>query len=297
MRKSYTVVLLALSLCCLASCGDDDGADEKYAPTRQEQLLDSITLGNEAILKMTYDSQRRATSLLTGNGFQDYFGYDSVMFSYPDPQTILVERSQVETLLWNMRTRRTYRSVFHLSDGLITSGKMDVSGTDVLKDSMTCEYSGGRLQSQTLYECFGDRVTLVCRRTFAWDDQDLSVVTAQDNEGQPYCTIRYAYQPTVAKALLPCMSADYVEDNHKAYLTVLAAMGYFGAVSRDMVHEITIDYATPWRADYKAEYEITGHSDTGVQELYSQWWQLHDDTLVSQYSYLQGQVLHWRQKR
>ena len=310
-RNINGMLLLWLMAICLVSCSSDDG-NNIVEPTpvnwSAKFRIDSITgyPGDPALYKFDYNADNKVTGYFLENGWSNFYGADSVTFDYQQDRIVANMSFLKKVGVGDIRTKVKRTATFYLQGGMIVSASMPLQMHETLKDSIRYYYEGGKLSKYAVYEVVPDKTPLLkYEQHLLWDDVELSGMTATKDNETVYETI-FTYNDHAFTALLPYMTFDYLLDNDKTYMSVLANMGYFGMLPRHDLSAITI-YDKKLQYRYQNQISYT-YAANGLPESFDykyvkafsgfepETWQVVDDDgwQTTESRYTTGLRVAWR---
>ena len=267
-KRSSNIMTLRIKVCLLMMCSmcmilagcsseDDGGAVAPLENNGATARMDSISYlpGDPAVFKFNYDSEYKVKNYWMEQGWSNYFGADSVVFSY-QPDKIVATMSFLDEVGFGMRDKQKTTATFYLHGGRIVGASIPIDNRENMRDSIVYHYNAGRLANYDVYERGirddSESSAFFCyTQNLKWQGDDLISMTAVKDSETLYET-SFTYSSHTLTALLPYMSFEYLLDSKRTYMSVLANMGYFGVLPQ---HELT-DILIIKMRDVKQKYQL-----------------------------------------
>ncbi len=233
-RSVLWLTVIALNMALIACSADSERTDDTNSDCyAAESLIDSIGFipTDPATFKFYYDQEGRVTKYRMNTAYSNtVLGSDTVTFDYKDGAIVM----QMRLLKFAFNGYAPYKEpstgTFYLRNGLISCSVILNTGTHY-KDSVVYQYDQGRLASFKAYRTHIDLATkydLNYVMQTKWTGGNLTGMTGLDGNGDLTYEVTYTYGEHPLRALLPYLTFDYMLDNDKTYISVLANMGLFG---------------------------------------------------------------------
>lgn len=248
MKKKLIITVI---VCCMtsiapmiSSCSlDDDGMSFPDGQGATE-TIDSIGFkpGTHAEFKYYYDQNGRVAKYRIGTPWSNSsVGSDTVCFDYRSDR-IMMDMVAARRLNNSPVYKVHCRGTFYVKGGKVVCFVTFDPDTNY-KDSVLCQYDGGRLAKSVTYTRYGDidsdiyPYSLKYTKQFHWENGNLTGMKMTNHESTVWeTTITYGSHPLTA--LLPDLVINDINDRGNTYLVVLANMGYFGPLPANEITSI-----------------------------------------------------------